>query len=362
MTDRRCAFPNAPNTCEMTEPEARLLFLSQEDVIAAGGLDMAAAVADVETVFRLHAAGEYALPEKVVLTWDEPQPGQLDNHINTMPGYIGGPFHMAGLKTIASFPQNPSRHGLPRASALIVLNDPETGLPLAVMDGTLISAVRTGAATGVAARYLAREDVRQVGLIGAGVQSRTQLMALKVVRPGITTALVFDMDRERARSFAEEMGRQLGIEVEVADSPETVARQAEVLVTATTTTRPIVRRGWLQPGTLYAHIAGYECEYAVIRAADKVLVDDWHQVKHRMYSTVALMWRDGLFRDEDLYGELGEVVSGRKPGRESDAEIILFSPIGMGIHDIAVATRIYRRARVEGIGQEWRLWEKPVWV
>ncbi len=345
-----------------SEVAATLLFLSQEDVIAAGGLDMAAAVADVETVFRLHAAGDYALPEKVVLTWGEPQPGQLEHHINTMPGYIGGPFRMAGLKTVASFPQNPSHYGLPRASALIVLNDPETGLPVAVMDGTLISAMRTGAATGVAARYLAREDVQRVGLIGAGVQNRTQLMALKVACPGITTALVCDLDLQRAERFAAEMSRQLGIEVVVADSAEAVARQAEVLVTATTTTRPIVRRGWLQPGALYAHIGGYECEYGVIREADKVLVDDWHQVKHRMYSTVALMWRDGQFRDADLYGELGEVVSGRKPGRERDDEIILFSPIGMGIHDIAVAVRVYRQAREQGLGQKLQLWEKPLWV
>ena len=338
------------------------LFLSQEDVVVAGGLDMAATVDDIETVFRLHAAGDYALPEKIVLEWEQHDPDQLGNHINTMPGYIGGPFRMAGLKTIASFPHNPTRYGLPRASALIVLNDVDTGLPLAVMDGTLISAMRTGAATGVAARYLAREDARVVGLIGAGVQNRTQLMALKVARPGITTARVFDLRRERAEQFARDMAAELDIEVQVAESAEEVARSADILVTATTTTRPIVRRGWLRPGTFYAHIAGYECEYDVIREADKVVVDDWNQVKHRMYSTVALMWRDGLFRDEDLYAELGEIVSGRKPGRERDDEIIIFSPIGMGIHDIAVATRIYRKAREMGLGQKVTLWKKPLWV
>ncbi len=342
--------------------EVTLLFLSQEDVIAAGGLDMAATVEDVETVFRLHAAGDYALPEKVVLEWEEPEPGQLSKHINTMPGYIGGPFRMAGLKTIASFPQNPFRYGLPRASALIVLNDVDTGLPLAVMDGTLISAMRTGAATGVAARYLAREDVTRVGLIGAGVQNRTQLMALKVVRPAIASALVFDVHRERAEEFAREMSKMLNLDVRVAPSAEDVARNADILVTATTTTLPIVRRGWLRPGTLYALVGGYECEYDVVREVDKVVVDDWHQVKHRMYSTVAFMWKDGLLRDEDVYGELGEIVSGQKPGRERADEIILFNPIGMGIHDIAVATRIYRRARELGMGQEVTLWKHPKWV
>lgn len=346
----------------MTDRQIDILFLSQEDVIAAGGLDMAAAVADLEEVFRLHAGSEYVLPEKIVLHWEEAAEGELENHINTMPGYIGGCFGVAGLKTIASFPRNPVERGLPRASALVVLNDTQTGLPQAAMDGTLISAVRTGAATGVAARYLAREDARRVGLIGAGVQCRTQLMAVKVARPNIEVATVFDLRRERAESFAAEMGQQLEIEVVVADDAESVARQADILVTATTTTEPIVRHPWLRPGSLYAHIAGYECEYDAIRLADKVLVDDWNQVKHRMYSTVALMWRDGEFRDDDVYAELGEVVAGQKPGRETDDEVIVFSPIGMGIHDIAVASRIYRTAKQNGIGQHLTLWEQPHWA
>ncbi len=112
--------------------------------------------------------------------WDDLPPGEQRNHLNLMPGYVGGRFNAAGLKAIASFPRNPFKHGLPRASALITLQDVELGLPRVVMDGTLISAMRTGAVSGVGARYLAREDVTSVGLIGAGVQSRTQLMALQV--------------------------------------------------------------------------------------------------------------------------------------------------------------------------------------
>jgi len=341
---------------------AEVLWLSQQDVIAAGGLDMAAIMNDVEEVFRLHAAGDYTLPEKIVLEWEEPPPGEQGNHINIMPGYLGGRFDVAGLKTIASFPRNPFQRELPRASALIVLHDPKVGLPLAVMDGTLISAMRTGAATGVAAKYLARRDVTRVGLIGAGVQCRTQLMAVQVARPGIRQAMVFDIRRNRAEAFAAEMSERLDLDIRVADSAEEVVRQAEVLVTATTTTQPIVRDGWLAPGSFYAHVSGYECEYDVIRHADKVLVDDWNQVKHRMYSTVAFMWRDGQFADEDLYAELGEVVSGQKPGRENDREVILFSPIGLGLHDIAVARRLYETALSKGLGQKLVLWERPLWI
>jgi ornithine cyclodeaminase len=345
--------------------ETRVLWLSQKDVIAAGGLDMAATVEDVEEVFRLYALGEYALPRKVSLewTWEEAPVGEQSNHLNLMSGYVGGQVNAAGFKAIASFPRNPFKWTLPRASALIILHDTQVGLPLAVMDGTLISAMRTGAVSGVGAKYLAREDVTRVGLIGAGVQSRTQLMALQVARPGIQEAAVFDIRRDRAEAFASEMGGRLGLDIRVAESAEEVSRQADTLVTATTNvSRPIVHHGWLRPGSYYAHVSAYECEYDLLRHADKVLVDDWDLVKARMYSTVALMWRDGEFADGDLYAEFGEVVAGQKPGRENDQEVIVFSPIGLALHDVAVANRVYQIARSEGLGQRVTLWDSPMWM
>jgi ornithine cyclodeaminase len=158
------------------------------------------------------------------------------------------------------------------------------------------------------------------------------------------------------------MGERLGLEIRVAESAEEVCRQADILVTATTNvTRPIVNHGWLMPGSYYAHVSAYECEYDVLRHADKVLVDDWDLVKARMYSTVALMWRDGEFADDDLYAEFGEVVCGQKPGRENDRELIVFSPIGLALHDVAVAHRIYQTALSEGLGQRVTLWDSPIW-
>jgi ornithine cyclodeaminase len=342
-----------------------VLWLSQEEVIAAGGLDMAAVVNTVEEVFRLYGLGDFALPIKVSLQWewDDPPPDEQRNHLNIMPGYVGGEIKTAGFKAIASFPRNPFKHNLPRASALIVLNDTEIGLPLAVMDGTLISAMRTGAVSGVGAKYLAREDATRVGLIGAGVQSRTQLMAIQVARPGLELATVFDIRPERAEAFAAEMGEKLGLKIEVAGSAEAVVRQADILVTATTNiTEPIVHTDWLAPGSYYAHVSGYECEYDLLHRADKVLVDDWELVKARMYSTVALMWRDGKFSDRDLYAEFGEVVSGQKPGRQHADELIIFSPIGLALHDVAVAHQVFQTAQAKGLGQKVVLWEKPHWM
>jgi ornithine cyclodeaminase len=349
----------------LVSKETEVLWLSQKDVIAAGGLDMAATVDDVEEVFRLHALGEYELPRKVSLewAWEETPAGEQSNHLNLMSGYVGGQVNAAGFKAIASFPRNPFRWNLPRASALIILHDTEVGLPLAVMDGTLISAMRTGAVSGVGAKYLAREDATRVGLIGAGVQSRTQLTALQVARPGIRQAAVFDIRRDRAEAFAAEMGGRLGLDIRVAESAEEVSRQADTLVTATTNvSRPIVHHGWLRPGSYYAHVSAYECEYDLLRHADKVLVDDWDLVKARMYSTVALMWRDGEFADGDLYAEFGEVVAGQKPGRENDQEVIVFSPIGLALHDVAVANRVYQTAQSKGLGQRVPLWDSPMWM
>ena len=339
-----------------------VLWLSQEDIIAAGGLDMAAVMSDIEGVYRLHAAGGYVLPGKLVLHWQDPPTEDREPHINFMPAYLGGSFEIAGLKIVASFPSNPMVQRLPRASGLIALHGVENGLPLAIMDGTLISALRTGAATGVAAKHLAREEVARVGLIGAGVQNRTQLMALLVACPGIQRVAVFDLHRDRAEVFAAEMRARLKLEVDVAASAREAVRGSGIVVTATTATRPIILEGWLEPGSLYAHISGYECEYAVIRQADKVVVDDWGQVKHRMASTIAMMWQDGVFEDGDLYAELSEIVAGRKPGREHEREVIVFSPIGLGLYDIAVAYRIYRQAQARELGQKLPLWEDPLWV
>jgi ornithine cyclodeaminase len=188
-------------------------------------------------------------------------------------------------------------------------------------------------------------------------------MALHLARPNIQGAAVFDIRRDRAEAFAAEMGGRLGLDIRVAESAEEVCRQAEILVTATTNvTRPIVRDGWLMPGTYYAHVSAYECEYDVIRHADKVLVDDWDLVKARMYSTVALMWRDDEFADDDLYAEFGEVVGGQRPGRENDHEVIIFSPIGLALHDVAVANRIFQTAQSKDLGQRVTLWDSPVWL
>src|SRR5437764_7926060 len=175
------------------------LWLSQEDVVAAGGLDMAATIDAVERAFRVKAAGGVSMPPKVMITWSN-EPGSEERHgrIMAMPAYVGGEFDVAGLKWIPSVPDNPPRRGLPRANALVLLSDRETGLPLAVMDGTVVSAMRTGAVTGVAVRPLAAEGSEVACLLGAGVLAHTQLDALRAVMPKLDRVCVYDPDGDRA--------------------------------------------------------------------------------------------------------------------------------------------------------------------
>ena len=339
-----------------------LLYLSQKDVISCGVLQMKGVIDILEQVFLLHYQKQDILPAKVALRWGDAHSEETRGRINAMPGFIGGTFNTAGIKWIGSAPQNPFQFNLPRASALIILNDPETMFPYALMDGTLISAMRTGGVTGVAAKYCARKDARVAALIGAGTQNRTQLMALKEVLPALERVFLYDIKEERSRSFALEVEQIVHLPIEIAPSAEDAVRKADIVVSATTAREPVVLSEWLKPGIFYSHVGGYETDYRIVRKAHKIVVDDWYQIKHRKTQTLALMFEEGKIDDSAIYAELGELVAYKKPGREGDHEIIYFNSVGMAIEDIAVAKWIYQTACSKGIGTKLEIWDTPLWV
>jgi ornithine cyclodeaminase len=336
-------------------------YLSQEEVIEAGGLDMTLAVADIEEVFRLHATGDYVLPTKAVLRWGDVASESTRGRINAMPGFVGGRFGMAGVKWIASFPANLDR-GLPRASGITILNDASTGVPIAVLDGTVISAMRTGAVSGVATRYLAREDARVVGIIGAGVQSRTQLMAIHEARPAIEEVLVHDIREDRARAWCADMAADLPLRFLVVTSAREAVVSADIMVTATTASAPIVMPGWAPPGCLYLQVGGFECDPQAITEYDRIVVDDWEEIKHRAAQSLFQAWEAGLIADGDIAASLGQVVLGEQPGRVSADERIFFSSVGMGIEDVAIASRVFRTAVERDVGTVLSLWQAPTFA
>jgi ornithine cyclodeaminase len=325
--------------------EIEFLYLTQADVRATG-VDMSMIMDAVEESFRLHHQGQTILPHKIVLDMGERERGRG----NAMPAYAGGDYDVFGIKWLAGFPKNPLLHGLPRATGFYILNDAEKGLPLAIMDCTLLSAMRTGAVTGVGAKYLARPDSESVAMIGTGVQARTQLEALQVALPGLKEVRAFDIRLEAAQKYASEMSEKLSLEVRAVNSAEEAVRDADIVVTVTVANEPIVKEAWMKAGSYFAAVGSYqEEEFAVVQNSDRIVVDGLEHVLHRRTPVIALMVAQGTIDEAEIL-ELGAIVCGDVVGRRTPKERIFFSPIGMGTEDLCVCSRVYRLAVEKGLG------------
>ncbi len=338
------------------------LYLSQEDVVKAGGLDMKMVIGGMERAFRLYNEGKVIIPSKIVMVLP---PNERDRgRINGLAAYIGGDWEVAGIKWIPGFPNNPIKYKLPRANAFMILNDTQTGMPLAIMDGTLLSAMRTGAiGGGLGGKYLARKDSEVAAIIGMGVQSRTQAMALKVALPNLKEIRGYDALKDRAPIVAKDIEKLTGVRTKAFGTPKEAVEGADVIDTVTVANEPIVKDAWMKKGCTFIHMGSYiEEEYDVVLHSDKIVVDDWETVKHRGTPILARMYDEGKIKDKDIYGNLDEIIAGKKKGRENDKERIFFSPIGMAHEDVAVASLIYDRAKKEGVGQKLKLWTNPMWV
>ena len=330
------------------------LLLTQRDVAAL--LDLETCIAAVEEAFRLHGLGTVTPPG----IHGVPAEGG-GFHIKA--GRLGGTF---AAKINANFPGNPSHHGLPTIQGVIALFDAETGAPLALMDSMEITTLRTGAATAVAAAHLAAEDAAVVTIVGCGVQGRVQLRAVAAVRP-IEQAFAVDQDPGRAATFAREMARALGIAVHQAPDLARVTRQSDIIVTCTPARRAFLGRDDVRPGAFVAavgadHEEKQELEPALL-AASTIIADVLEQcaaIGERHHALDA-----GLVTRARVHAELGEVVAGRKPGRRSADEVIVFDSTGMALQDVAAAAAVYQRARAAGAGTVVRLdgaARRPRWV
>ncbi len=293
-------------------------------------------VSALEEMFREKGEGRVEMPPKPGI---HPRP---DAFIHAMPAYIPS-LGAAGMKWVSGFPENQTQ-GLPYVTGLMILNDPETGLPLAVMDCTWITAKRTGAATAVAAKYLARPESSTVGILACGVQGRSNLEALATVFD-LKSVRAFDVCREAAEAFAAE---QL-LDVEVVDSARDAVEGMDLVVTSGPILKhpePTIEADWLSPG-VFASAVDFDSYFhgAALRAFDRLVTDDLPQMEY--YRTV------GYFADTPIAdSELGEIVCGKKPGRESADERTLAMNLGIALDDVATAIRIYRSARERGIGTE----------
>lgn len=336
-----------------------ILFLNDKLVNSLAADSMKEVIHDVERALSLLDSGDALNPEKSVMRWGTTMEEENTlGRINAMAGFLGGEYQMAGIKWIGSSPMN-YKKGLPRASVTVILNDPETKLPLAVAEGTKVSAMRTGAAGGLAARYLAKKTSDTMTICGAGAQSRTQLEAIYLECPSLQTVYVYDLIFSRSQEFAEEMKKKTGLSILPIKEEELpcAVKKSDLIVTVTLASQPIIHAEWIKRGALMLNMADYEFTYDCVRLADKIVVDTWTNIKHRKISTAALMYHEGLLKDEDIYAQLGEIINGKKPGRRKEEEIIYFNAVGMGIEDLAVITRAYQKAKELGLGQTVNYWE-----
>lgn len=300
-------------------------------------IDMPLALEAVRSAFILYGKGRVEMPPKIYL--------QLKKHsgdFRAMPAYLEG-LESAGLKWVNVHPGNRD-FGLPAVMAVIILSDPKTGFPLAIMDGTLITNLRTGAAGGIAAKCLARKDSSTVGLVGCGVQAKAQLLALKEFFR-ISSVFVWGLRFKQAKIFLQET-RYLGLKMQVKDNIRDCVKDADIIVTTTPSRKPLVKSDWIKDGVHINAIGAdakgkEELDPGILKRA-KIIVDDKRQACHSGEINVVLS--KGLISERDIYATLGEVLTQKKQGRVSDKEITVFDSTGLAIQDIACARLVYQKA------------------
>jgi alanine dehydrogenase len=325
------------------------LLLDPDDVEASA--QMAAVIDAVEGAFGAYARGDTRMPAKSYI--DLPQHG---GDFRSMPAYIdarggvGEDWEAAGVKWVNSHPDNPDRHGLPTVMGTMIYSDPETALPRALLDGTTLTRLRTGAAAAVATRYLAREDATSLGLIGAGIQAYTQLEAIAEVRP-ITDVVVADIDEAAVEAVVERYGETY----DVRGGTNAEAAACDVVSTTTPVEEPVVHEVGesTHVNAMGADAEGkHEIDDDVLRAA-KLVIDDYDQCTHS--GEINVPWSTGVLTEADLHGELGDVVTGAIAGRTDGDGVTVFDSTGLAIQDVAASHVVYEYAREHGVGTEFAL-------
>ena len=323
-----------------------LRILSAADVRQA--ITMAEAIAAVREAYVQLSTGQAVVPLRTPVPVDRRGAVTL-----FMPAYLATSDAMA-VKIVSIFPENP-RHGLPLIHAAVIVVDAETGQPLALLDGTYLTALRTGAASGVATDLLARPDARTLAIFGAGAQARTQLEAVCTVRP-IERVWVYDPAPHAAAGYVEEMARHgdpIPSEIHVAASPREAVRDADVVCTATVSSTPVFDDADLKAGVHVNGIGSYTPEMQEVPAetvARAKIVVDARSASLAEAGDLIIPLRAGLLSEDDIYGEIGEVAAGKLPGRTSAGEITFFKSVGVAVQDVAVAHLALRRAAALGLG------------
>lgn len=323
-----------------------VLLLSKNDLESI--LTMDDVMEAVEEGFRQFSLGNVKMPLRTVLNIEK-NGGQ----VLYMPAYVGGIGALA-VKVVSVYPNNPTLHKLPTIQGTVLLNDPETGALLSIMDGGFITAMRTGAVSGLATKYLARKNAKVAGIFGCGVQAKTQLIANKEARK-LETVKAYDISPEACKTFCEEMSKKLGIEVIPADSPRDVVANSDIIITATVSKQPVFKGEWLESGSHINGIGSHhgpgwrELDETTIKKA-KLVVDSREACLKEAGDIIDAI-QMGVISQEHIYAELGEIILGKKRARVNDEEITLFKSVGLALQDAATAMKAYEKAKTMDIGK-----------
>lgn len=377
----------------MEYPKIDLLYLNEDDMIAAGVKDMAGCVEAMEEMFKLMKVGDYRMGGAngnshgcmVMFPESSPFPEMPvdgpDRRFMAMPAYLGGKFDMAGMKWYGSNAEN-KKKGLPRSILTLILNDKDTGAPLAFMSANILSAYRTGAVPGVGFKYFAKEDAKTIGIVGPGVMSKTALAAAMAVRPSIETVKVKGRGQASLNKFIKYVEKNYpGVTVYAVDTIEEAVRDSDIVSVSTSSPTgdpelyPYIAEEWIKQGAIIESTAAlrFDDDFVINRArtvTDNIkLYEAWEEeMKPDAYNTIPIpavrvedLIAQGRMKPEQI-DDLGDVLLGKVPVHRSEDEVVIYSVGGMPVEDIAWGSMVYRNALKKGIGKKLNLWETPKMV
>lgn len=317
-------------------------------------LDMKDVLFAVEEAFRMVGLKKVQMPPKMYIFYDK-----FEGDLRCMPSYIED-LELSTVKIINVHPRNPKEHGIRSIMGTILLIDPRTGAPISIMDGTYITDMRTGAASGIASRYLARSGPRRLGLIGAGNQAGRQLLANLESFGRLDLVNIYDILPEKSAKLAanasEKYADRIG-EANAVSDPREAVEDMDIIVTCTPSRKPIVKDQWVTEGQHFncigADAPGKQELQSQIMTRAKIVIDDWAQASHSGEINVPLSER--VITPESVYGNIGDIVAGKKPGRESDSEITIFCSTGLAVQDAVTVRLAYNKAKEKGLGMSLEL-------
>lgn len=342
--------------------EPTLIYLQEEDAIKAGATDMKMTLAATEKVHRLMGEGQIYNPPKSHLSL----PLGTDTHtwqsfFNSMPCFIGGDVNVGGMKWAAEAKENAKVAGIPYGIDITILSDPKTVLPFCVLNGTLITAMRTGATAGLFAKYTAPEGTDTVTSIGCGVVGRCTVMAIAEAMPQVKKMYIADLDMSKAQDIIKEyQPKYPWLELIPATDTKAAAAKSQVIITQTTATKEFIDESWIAPGKSLVAVGALEVTPEVVLKSDIIVVDEWNQMITNEVRPVAVLHNQGkLVKSQTV--DFTDVLLDPSKGRQNNDQFVYASALGLGALDIMISYEIFLKAKTEGIGTVLKMYDKPLW-